>query len=69
MHEPDAKQRLIHGVIGFFLGAGIAISVSWWFPGSIPWWAVVTSGVICAMLTFCWGEPLIEWLKEVWWWS
>ena len=69
MSEPNAKQRFMHGLFGFFLGALVAISALWWFTAAIPWWAVGASGVICAALASCFGEPFIEWLKEAWWWS
>ena len=69
MSEPNATQRFIHGLFGFFLGALVAISALWWFADSIPWWAVGTSGVICAALASYFGDPFIEWLKEAWWWS
>ncbi|NLX56874.1 MAG: hypothetical protein GXY58_17345 [Planctomycetaceae bacterium] len=67
MNGPALSHRVVHGVCGFFLGAGIALGLAWivW----IPWWGVVGAGIVCAVLAFCWGEPCVDLLKEIWWWS
>ncbi len=68
MSEPNTTQRFIHCLFGFVLGALIAMSTLWSLVDSVPWWAVGTSGAICAVLAFYLGDPFIEWLKESWWW-
>jgi len=61
--------RLLHALFGAFLGALIAIGALWYFVDQINWGFVCLSAGACAILAFAWGEPFLDWLKEVWWWT
>jgi hypothetical protein len=67
MSESDTTQRLLYALLGFVLGGLVTASASWWFADSIVWWAVGAGAGACAVLAFCFGEPFVEWLREVWW--
>ncbi len=62
-------NRVLHALLGAFLGALIALGVLWWWVDAINWIFVGASAGVCAILSFAWGEPFLEWLKDIWWWS
>ncbi len=61
--------RFLHALLGAFLGALVAASALWWFADEMNWAFVSASSGVCAILAFAWGEPFLEWLREVWWWT
>jgi len=56
-------------LLGAFLGALIAIGALWYFADQINWIFVSLSAGTCAILAFAGGEPFLDWLKEIWWWT
>ena len=64
----NMQKKLLHGLLGAFLGALISISALFWFS-TLNWTFVALGAGACAILSFAWGEPFLEWLQEVFWWS
>lgn len=62
-------NRLFHAILGAILGVLVAASALWYFTDQPNWIFVSGSSGVCAILAFAWGEPFLEWLKEVWWWT
>ena len=60
------RKRFLHALLGAFLGALAALSALWSFD-ELNWIFVSLCAGICAVLSFAWGEPFLEWLKDVWW--
>ena len=60
---------VLHALLGAFLGAFVAVSALWWLADEVNWIFVSASSGVCAILAFAWGEPFLEFLKEVWWWT
>ena len=59
-------ERLVHAILGFFLGALVTASALWWLD-EINWAVVAAGGGICAVLAFIWGLQFLEWLKDLFW--
>ena len=62
--EVAMSERLLHALLGAFLGGLIAfLSLYLLFDGMI-WLFVSISAVVCAVISFLWGESFLEWLKS-----
>ena len=62
------RQFLIHGSVGAFLAALIAVSVQFW-RHDINWIFVAIAAVFGFLLCGLLGDDALDFLKEVWWWS
>lgn len=62
-------EKLLHALLGGFLGALIAVSTVWFWADDINWIFVGVCAGCCAVLSFAWGKPFLEWLSEIWWWT
>ena len=65
--DPATINRLLHALLGALLGALVAISTLWLWADTVNWIFVALSAGVCAVLAFAWGEPFLDWLKELWW--
>ena len=66
--EDAMIERLLHALLGAFMGAIIAIGALWFFD-DINWIFVSISAAVCGVLAFVGGESVLDWLKELWWWT
>lgn len=62
------SERLLHALLGAFLGGLIAIGTLCFFY-DINWVFVSISAAVCGVLAFVGGESVLDWLKELWWWT
>ena len=62
-------DRSLYALFGAFLGAVVAAVALWFSADTINWLIVAAAAGVCAVLAFVWGEPVIEWIKEIWWWT
>lgn len=62
-------KRFLDALLGAFLGTLVALGALWWWMDEINWIFVGLSAVVCAILSFAWGESFLEWLKDLWWWT
>ena len=57
-------KRLYNGLLGALLGSITAVAVQWWFA-EVNWIFVAICAGVCFVVAFIWGEPFLDWLKDV----
>jgi hypothetical protein len=60
-------DRVLISLFGCFLGALAAISATALYGDTVIWPFVAVCSCLCGVLSFCWGAPFVDWLKEFWW--
>ena len=68
------SERVKYGLYGAALGGSIAASIAFFYLETASLVLVaVGAALVCGLLASCFGEVVservIDWLKELWWWS
>jgi len=66
--ERSIGQFLVHGSLGAFLAALIAISVQFWWQ-DINWIFVGIAALFGFFLAGFVGEDALDFFKQLWWWT
>ena len=62
-------ERVSYTITGAFLGAMIGLNIVLWWTDRFSWIPIPICAGAGAVLAFFWGEAILDWLKEIWWWT
>jgi len=66
---PKMVEKVPYAIAGAFLGAAIGLNVVIWWTERFSWAPIPICASVGAVLAFIWGAAMVEWLKEIWWWT
>jgi len=66
--QPDIVSRILHGVVGAFLGVLLVGASALYFDEHAVV-AVVAASAVCFILAFIFGGKVLHWISEIIWWT
>lgn len=60
------SKRILNALTGAFLGA-LGIFSATYLLTDVNLIFIGIVACICGVLSYIWGEPFLQWLKDLWW--